>query len=136
MELRRSMLTSASPARSDGADRAKARYGVIDNRSGKSAALTEELNGVLSLRLFGWRFYPLVRGADESGAAKQLLDLRRPPDGEVAAGADFFLAISVCGGDRAGWGDGAGAARATGSVWRRPDRDRTAVGVTFLRFIQ
>src|ERR1700689_2449314 len=46
MELRRSMLTSASPARSDGAgagaDRAKARYGVIDNRSGKSAALTEE----------------------------------------------------------------------------------------------
>ena len=36
-ELRRSMLTSASPARSDGAgagaDRAKARYGVIDNRS-------------------------------------------------------------------------------------------------------
>ncbi len=37
MELRRSMLTSASPARSGGAgagaDRAKARYGVIDNRS-------------------------------------------------------------------------------------------------------
>jgi hypothetical protein len=57
-----------------------------------------------------------------------LLDLLGPPDGEVAAGADFFLAISVCGGDRAGWGDGAGAARATGSVWRRPDRDSTAVG--------
>jgi len=70
-------------------------------------------------------------GTDESGAAKQLLDLRGPPDGEVAAGADadFFLAISVCCGDRAGWGDGAGAARATGSDWRRPDRDSTAVGL-------
>ena len=34
MELRRSMLTSASPARSDGAGaETKARYGVIDNRS-------------------------------------------------------------------------------------------------------
>ena len=48
--------------------------------------------GVLSLRLFGWRFYPLVRGADESGAAKFLVDLRGPPD--------FFLAITVGGGDR------------------------------------
>ena len=38
------MLTSASPGRGGGAgaDRAKARYGVIDHRSGKSAALTEE----------------------------------------------------------------------------------------------
>src|ERR1700685_385289 len=46
MEAGPSMLTWASPAGSDGAgagaDRAKARYGVIDNRSGKSAALTEE----------------------------------------------------------------------------------------------
>src|SRR5580658_5978086 len=37
MELRRSLLTSASPGRGGGdgagADRAKARYGVIDNRS-------------------------------------------------------------------------------------------------------
>jgi len=39
-------------------------------------------------------------GTDESGAAKQLLDLRGPPDGEVAVGADFFLAITVGGGDR------------------------------------
>jgi hypothetical protein len=39
-----------------------------------------------------------------AGAAKQLLDLRGPPDGEVAAGADadFSLAISVCCGVRAG----------------------------------
>ena len=38
------MLTSASPGRGGGAgaDRAKARYGVIDHRSGKSATLTEE----------------------------------------------------------------------------------------------
>jgi hypothetical protein len=62
-------------------------------------------------------FIPSRGGTDGSGAAKLLLDLRGPPDGEVAAGADadFFLAISVCCGDRAGWGDGAGAARATGS---------------------
>ena len=50
---------------------------------------------------------------------------RSPPRADV----DFFLAISVGGGDRAGWGDGAGAARATGSDWRRPDRDSTAVGL-------
>jgi hypothetical protein len=31
-----------------------------------------------------------------------LLDLRGPPDDEVAAGADFFLAITVGGGDRGG----------------------------------
>ena len=49
---------------------------------------------------------------------------RSPPGADV----DFFLAISVCCGDRAGWGDGAGAARGTGSDWRRPDRDSTAVG--------
>ena len=52
---------------------------------------------------------------------------RSPPGADV----DFFLAISVCCGDRAGWGDGAGAARATGSDWRRPDRDSTAVGGLF-----
>ena len=44
---------------------------------------------------------------------------RSPPRADV----DFFLAITVGGGDRAGWGDDAGAARATGSDWRRPDRD-------------
>ena len=47
-------------------------------------------------------FIPWRGGTDESGAAKLLLDLLGPPDGEVAAGADadFFLAISVGGGDR------------------------------------
>ena len=78
-------------------------------------------------------FIPSRGGTDRSGAAKFLLDLLGPPDGEVAAGrrCRFLFSDFGCGSDRVGWGDGAGAARATGSVWRRPDRDSTAVGGLF-----
>jgi hypothetical protein len=79
---------------------------------------------VLSLRHFGWSFYPLARGTDESGAARFLLDLLGPPDGEVAAGADadFFLAISVCCGDRA-------AALGRAQVWGRAQRQAVATAL-------
>ena len=60
------------------------------------------LFGVLSLRHFGWSFIPCPGGTDKSGAAKFLLDLLGPPDGEVAAACRcrFFLAITIGGGDR------------------------------------
>jgi len=98
----------------------------------QSVQTTSAISSAFSLSdILAGAFIPWRGGTDESGAAKFLLDLLGPPDGEVAAGADFFLAITVGGGDRAGWGDGAGAARATGSVWRRPDRGRHLASSTF-----
>jgi hypothetical protein len=67
---------------------------------GKSAALTEDSSAFSLSDISAGVFIPWRGGTDESGAAQFLLDLRGPPDGEVAAGADFFLAITVGGGDR------------------------------------
>jgi hypothetical protein len=91
--------------------------------------------GVLSLRHFGWSFYPLARGTDESGAAKFLLDLLGPPDGEVAAACRCRFLFSDYDWR---WRSGGGVmvpapARGRGSNWRRPDRDNWAVAQLSVR---
>jgi hypothetical protein len=53
-------------------------YGVIFDRSTTSARFPLSISAGV--------FIPWRGGTDESGAAKFLLDLLGPPDGEVAAG--------------------------------------------------
>src|SRR5580700_9324059 len=74
-------------------------------------------------------FIPWRGGTDESGAAKFLLDLLGPPDGEVAAACRCRFLFSDYDWR---WRSGGGVmvpapARGRGSNWRRPDRDNWAV---------
>jgi hypothetical protein len=76
-------------------------------------------------------FIPWRGGTDESGAAKFLLDLLGPPDGEVAAACRCRFLFSDYDWR---WRSGGGVmvpapARGRGSNWRRPDRDNWAVGL-------
>ena len=60
--------------------------GYFGNKGGsRKMAYISVLFGVLSLRHFGWSFYPLARGYRRIRRGEFLLDLRGPPDGEVAA---------------------------------------------------
>ena len=96
----------------------------------QSVQTTSAISSAFSLSdILAGAFIPWRGGTDESGAAKFLLDLLGPPDGEVAAACRCRFLFSDYDWR---WRSGGGLmvpapARGRGSNWRRPDRDNWAV---------